>query len=134
MRLRPWQLLTCGICIGWNLQSQEVRRAQPVAPTPDQPAPRALPVYPDQPVGQPSILNEKMPSAQSVEPRRSAETPQDAKASAGSPAEPDAKTRDDANQDEIRLTPGQGSDAENGDPAKAQLAIADGLYIRKLFD
>jgi TolA-binding protein len=134
MRLRPWQILTCGICFGWNLQSQEVRRALPVAPTPDQPAPRALPVYPDQPVVQPSILDEKMPSAESVEPRRPTEAPQDAKASAGSPAEPDAKTRDDADQDEIRLTPGQGTDAQSGDPAKAQLAIADGLYIRKLYD
>jgi TolA-binding protein len=134
MRLRPWQILACGICFGWNLQSQEVRRALPVAPTPDQSAPRALPVYPDQPAAQPSILNEKMPSAQSVEPRRPAEGSQDAKTSAGSPAEPDSKTRDDADQDEIRLTPGRGPEAESGDPAKAQLAIADGLYIRKLYD
>ena len=75
-----------------------------------------------------------MPSAQSVEPRRPVEPSQDAKASAGSPAEPDAKTRDEVDQDEIRLTPGQPSDAQGGDPAKAQLAIADGLYIRKLYD
>src|SRR5580704_14455577 len=134
MRLRSWQILACSICFLSNLQSQEVRRALPVGPTPDQPAPRAQPVYPDQSVGQPSILDEKMPSAQSVEPRRPAGSPQDAKASAGSPAEPDAKTRDQAGQDEIRLTPGQGPNAESGDPAKDQLAIADGLYIRKLYD
>jgi TolA-binding protein len=134
MRLRSWQILACSICFLSNLQSQEVRRALPVGPTPDQPAPRAQPVYPDQSVGQPSILDEKMPSAQSVEPRRPADSPKDAKASAGSPAEPDAKTRDEAGQDEIRLTPGQGPNAESGDPAKDQLAIADGLYIRKLYD
>jgi len=134
MRLRPWQILTCSICFAWNLRSQEVRRALPVAPTPDQPAPRAQPVYPDQSVGQPSILDEKMPSGQSVEPRHPSDNPQDAKPSAGSPAEPDSKTRDEADQDEIRLTPGQGPDAQSADPAKAQLAIADGLYIRKLYD
>jgi TolA-binding protein len=134
MRLRLWQILTCSLCFAWNLESQEVRRALPVTPTPDQPAPRALPVYPDQSGGQPSILEEKMPSAQSVEPRRPVEPSQDTKASAGSPAEPDAKTRDEADQDEIRLTPGQPSEAQGGDPAKAQLAIADGLYIRKLYD
>ena len=32
------------------------------------------------------------------------------------------------------MTPGQGPDSQNADPAKAALAIADGLYIRKLFD
>src|ERR1700726_2224878 len=134
MRLRPWQILTCSICLASNLQSQEVRRALPAGPTPDQPAPPALPVYPDQSVGQPSILDERMPSAQGVEPRRPPDTPQDPRASSGSPAEPDTKTRDQADQDEIRLTPGQSPDAESGDPAKAQLAIADGLYIRKLYD
>jgi TolA-binding protein len=134
MRLRLWQILTCSICFAWSLESQEVRRALPVTPTPVQSAPRALPVYPDQSTGQPSILEEKMPSAQSPEPRHPLEPSQDAKASAGSPAEPDSKTRDDADQDEIRLTPGQPSDAQGGDPAKAQLAIADGLYIRKLYD
>ena len=35
MRLRPWQILTCSICFASNLQSQEVRRALPVTPTPD---------------------------------------------------------------------------------------------------
>src|SRR5205823_1600948 len=146
MRLRPWLIITCSIWLASGLQSQEVRRALPVVPIP-QPAPRALPVSPDQPVpraqpvlpdqpasSQPSILNENIPSAQSVEPRRPSNSAQDAKASAGSPAEPDSKTRDAANQDEIRLTPGQGPDAQSADPAKAQLAIADGLYIRKLYD
>ncbi len=139
MRLHPWQILTCCICIASNLQSQEVRRALPVAPTPEpapraQPAaPRALPVYPDQ-TGQPSILDENMPSPQSVPSRRPAEEPQDVKVSAGSPAEPDAKTRDQADQDEIRLAPSQGPDSQTVDPAKAELAIADGLYIRKLYD
>jgi len=72
-RLRPLgKYLPAGICLASNLQSQEVRRALPVGPTPDQPAPRALPVYPDQSVGQPSILDEEwMPSAQSVEPSAS---------------------------------------------------------------
>src|ERR1700736_611014 len=134
MRLRPWQILTCSICFASSLHSQEVRRALPITPTPDQPAPRALPVYPDQSAGQPSILDERMPSAQSAGPRQPSEVPQDVKPSARSPAEPDSKTRDQADQDEIRLTPGQGPDAQNADPAKAQLAIADGLYIRKLYD
>jgi TolA-binding protein len=130
MRLRPWQIFTCSICLASNLFSQEVRRALPVTPTPDQPVPRALPVYPDRSSGQPSILDEKIPSAQ----RQPAESSQEAKASSGSPAEPDSKTRDEADQDEIRLTPGQAPDEQNIDPAKAQLAIADGLYIRKLYD
>ena len=133
MRLRPWQIFICSICFASNLQSQEVRRALPVTPTPV-PAPRAQPVFPDQSVGQPSILDEKMPSAQSVEPRRPVDNTKDVKNSTGSPAEPDSKTRDEADQDEIRLAPGQGLDSQNADPAKAQLAIADGLYIRKLYD
>jgi TolA-binding protein len=134
MRLRPWQLLTCSICFASNLLSQEVRRAIPVAPSPA-PVPRAQPVYPDQTTGQPSILDERMPSAQSLEPRRPTESPKDARVSAGSPAEPDSKPKDaDTDQDVIRLTPGQGTDAQSGDPAKAELAIADGLYIRKLYD
>ncbi len=133
MRLLPWQILICSICFVSNLQSQEVRRALPVAPTPG-PAPRALPVFPDQFTGQQSILDENMPSGQTAEPRHPADSPKDAKASSGSPAEPDPKTRDEADQDEIRLTPGQGPDSQNADPAKAALAIADGLYIRKLFD
>jgi TolA-binding protein len=133
MRLRPWQIFTCSICLASSLQSQEVRRALPVTPTPV-PAPRAQPVFPDQSMGQPSILDEKIPSAQSAEPRRPVDNAKDVKTSTGSPAEPDSKTRDEADQDEIRLTPGQGLDSQNADPAKAQLAIADGLYIRKLYD
>src|ERR1700758_4696468 len=99
MRLHPWQIITCSICFASGLQSQEVRRALPVAPTPE-PAPRAQPVLPDQPSSYPSILN--IPPAQSAEPPRhpAAESAQEAKASAGSPAEPDAKTRDAAEQDE----------------------------------
>jgi TolA-binding protein len=133
MRLRPWQILTCSICFVSNLQGQEVRRALPVTPTPE-PAPRAQPVFPDQSAGQPSILNENLPSTQSVAPRHPSDNSQDAKASAGSPAEPDSKTRDEADQDEIRLAPGEGPDSQGADPAKAELAIADGLYIRKLYD
>ena len=76
----------------------------------------------------------KFPPLRDAEPRQPAESSQDAKASTGSPAEPDSKTRDEADQDEIRLTPGQAPDEQNADPAKAQLAIADGLYIRKLYD
>jgi tetratricopeptide (TPR) repeat protein len=130
MRLRPWQIFTCSICLASTLQSQEVRRALPVTPVP---APRAQPVFPDQ-VGQPSILDENIPSSQSAQPRRPVDNTKDVKTSTGSPAEPDSKTRDEADQDEIRLAPGQGLDAQNADPAKAQLAIADGLYIRKLYD
>jgi TolA-binding protein len=133
MRLRPWQIFTCSICFASNLQSQEVRRALPVTPTPV-PAPRAQPVFPDQSVAQPSILDEKMPSAPSAEPRRPVDNTKDVKTSTGSPAEPDSKTRDEADQDEIRLAPGQGLDSQSADPAKAELAIADGLYIRKLYD
>jgi TolA-binding protein len=133
MRLRPWQILTCSICFVSNLQGQEVRRALPVTPTPE-PAPRAQPVFPDQSASQPSILNENLPSTQSVAPRHPSDNSQDAKASAGSPAEPDSKTRDEADQDEIRLAPGEGPDSQGADPAKAELAIADGLYIRKLYD
>src|SRR3984893_13260101 len=133
MRLRPWQIISFIICFASELQSQEVRRALPIAPTPE-PAPRALPVHPEQIPRQQSILDENIPSSQSSDPRRSPETTPDAKSSAGSPAEPDSKTRDEAEQDEIRLTPNQGQDSEIADPAKAQLAIADGLYIRKLYD
>src|SRR5260370_27844929 len=133
MRLRPWQIISFIICFASELQSQEVRRALPIAPTPE-PAPRALPVRPEQIARQESILDENFPRYQSPEPRRSIETTPDAKSSAGSPAEPDSKTRDEAEQDEIRLTPNKGQDSEIADPAKAQLAIADGLYIRKLYD
>src|SRR5580692_9629903 len=133
MRLRPWQIISLIICFASELQSQEVRRALPVAPTPE-PAPRALPVHPDQVPRQQSILDENIPSFQSPAPRRSTDNTKDVKTSTGSPAEPDSKTRDEADQDEIRLAPGQGLDTESADLAKAQLAIADGLYIRKLYD
>jgi TolA-binding protein len=133
MRLRPWQILTCSIYFTSNLVSQEVRRALPVTPTPG-PAPRAQPVFPDQSVSQPSILDQNIPSVQRAEPRRPVDNSQETKPSAGSPAEPSPKTRDEADQDEIRLAPSQGSDSQSADPAKAELAIADGLYIRKLYD
>src|SRR5580704_11831524 len=144
MRLRPWQILTCTLYFASSLQSQEVRRALPVTPTPSpapralpvtaEPAPRAQPVFSDQPGTQSSILDENIPSQQSLPPRRTSDSPKDSRVSAGSPAEPDAKTRDAADEDEIRLTPGQGPEAPNADPAKAELAVADGLYIRKLYD
>src|ERR1700693_1592015 len=113
MRLRPWQILSFIICFASELQSQEVRRALPIAPTPE-PAPRALPVHPDQIQipRQQSILGEKIPPSQSAEPRRSTENPPEAKSSAGSPAEPDSKTRDEAEQDEIRLTTYKGQEHE----------------------
>jgi TolA-binding protein len=134
MRVRPWQILTFTIFIASELPGQEVRRALPIAPTPE-PAPRALPVYPDQLPGPQSILDENIPPAKSAEPRRHpTESAPDAETSAGSPAEPDSKTRDQAEQDEIRLAPNQGAESQSIDPAKAQLAIADGLYIRKLYD
>jgi TolA-binding protein len=144
MRLRPWQILTCTLYFASSLQSQEVRRALPVTPTPApapralpvtaEPAPRAQPVFSDQPGTQSSILDENIPSQQSLPPRRTSDSPKDSRVSAGSPAEPDAKTRDAADEDEIRLTPGQSPDALSADPAKAELAVADGLYIRKLYD
>src|SRR5580704_5623384 len=144
MRLRPWQILTCTLYFASSLQSQEVRRALPVTPTPSpapralpvtaEPAPRAQPVFSDQPGTQSSILDENIPSQQSLPPRRTSDSPKDSRVSAGSPAEPDAKTRDAADEDEIRLTPGQSPDALSADPAKAELAVADGLYIRKLYD
>jgi hypothetical protein len=89
MRLRPWQIFTCSICFASTLQSQEVRRALPVTPTPV-PAPRAQPVFPDQ-VGQPSILDENIPSSQSAQPRRPVDNTKDVKTSTGSPAEPARK-------------------------------------------
>jgi TolA-binding protein len=53
--------------------------------------------------------------------------------SSGSDAEPDAKFRDQVtSKDEIRLAPG--TNTATKDPAAAQLAIADGLYARKLYD
>jgi len=133
MRLHTWQIFSLSICLASALQSQEVRRALPVVPTPV-PAPRAQPVHPEQLPGPQSILGEKIPSPQSVQPPKPVESTPGAKASSGSAAEPDAKEKDQATQDEIRLAPSQGQNAQAADPAKNQLAIADGLYIRKLYD
>src|SRR6516225_1519736 len=133
MRFRSWQIFLLSVWLASDLQGQEVRRALPVTPTPA-PAPRALPVHPDQVRGSQSILNENIPASQAQEPRRNLENNPDAKASTGSAAEPDSKTRDQATDDEIRLAPNQGQEAQATDPAKNQLAIADGLYIRKLYD
>jgi TolA-binding protein len=134
MRLRSWQILPLSIFLASCLQGQEVRRALPINPTPaPAPAPRAQPVHPDQLPAQ-SILDEKIPSALSAEPRKTPENGPDAKSSSGSAAEPDSKARDQATDDEIRLAPNQGQDTQAADPAKNQLAIADGLYIRKLYD
>ena len=110
-----------------TLHGQEVRRALPVVPTPTpSPAPRAQPVPEAN-----SILNERLPSAE--EAARPHRVEPDARSSKGSPAEPDSKPKDQT-QDEIRLAPGQKGNTEGTDPAKAQLAIADGLYIRKMYD
>src|SRR6516225_3533907 len=133
MRLHTWQIFSLSICLASALQSQEVRRALPVVPTPV-PAPRAQPVHPEQLPGPQSILGEKIPSPQSVQPPKPVESTPGAKASSGSAAEPDAKERDQATDDEIRLAPNQGQPTQATDPAKNQLAIADGLYIRKLYD
>ena len=132
MILRSWQILALSICLASGLQGQEVRRALPITPTPA-PAPRAQPVHPDQIQNSQSILDEKIPLPQSAQPRKTPTNDSDAKSSTGSAAEPDSKARDRATDDEIRLAPNQGQDTQ-ADPAKNQLAIADGLYIRKLYD
>jgi tetratricopeptide (TPR) repeat protein len=131
MRLRFWQIFLLGLCLAPALDGQEVRRALPVAPAAPAPAPRALPIHPDQLPGSQSILNEKIPPQ---EPRKAPENSPETKSSAGSVAEPDSKTRDQAADDEIRLAPGQAQETQSADSAKNQLAIADGLYIRKLYD
>jgi TolA-binding protein len=111
--------------------AQEVRRAIPATPTPS-PAvvPRALPVNPatPQPTLNPqSILNQRIPTS-------SAENKRDS-TSSGSAAEPDDETKNRVANDEIRLAPNGPAEGQNSaDPAKAQLAIADGLYVRKLYD
>jgi tetratricopeptide (TPR) repeat protein len=127
--MRFWRLVVYSFCLAFALQGQEVRRALPVSPTPTPgAAPRAQPVRPDEN----SILNERLPSAE--EAARPLRVEPDAKSSKGSAAEPETKPKDQT-QDEIRLAPGQKESAENGgDPAKSQLAIADGLYIRKMYD
>jgi TolA-binding protein len=121
--------------------AQEVRRALPATPTPGETAaPRALPVNPTPtpvvrarpvnptpaPVTGQSILDERIDS-------RGSETQNNSANSRGSSAEPDNRTRDQIANDEIRLAP-EGNTENAEDPAKAQLAIADGLYVRKLYD
>ena len=112
--------------------AQEVRRAVPATPTPS-PAnvPRALPVNPATPqptLSQQSILNQRIPTQPSAESKRDS-------ASSGSAAEPDDNTKSRVANDEIRLAPNGTAEGQNAaDPAKAQLAIADGLYVRKLYD
>jgi tetratricopeptide (TPR) repeat protein len=111
--------------------AQEVRRALPATPTPspvETAAPRAIPVKPFQtyqtPVTGQSILDEGIDSRGSGSQNTT---------SHGSSAEPDKRTRDQIANDEIRLAP-EGGTENASDPAKAQLAIADGLYVRKLYD
>jgi TolA-binding protein len=120
--------------------AQEVRRALPATPTPGEteapralpvnptptPTRRALPVNPTSPVTGQSILDERIDT-------RGSGSQNNNESSRGSAAEPDSKTRDQVANDEIRLAPEGGSE-NAGDPAKAQLAIADGLYVRKLYD
>ncbi len=122
---------------------QEVRRALPVNPTPTPaPAPRALPVNPGSPASElepQSILNEGIRQERPGTPQTPAAIVQPhpkAPDSAGSAAEPDIKTRDQVGtNDEIRLAPsGSSGGPTDLDPAKAQLAVADGLYERKLYD
>jgi TolA-binding protein len=107
--------------------AQEVRRALPATPTPGETAaPRALPVNPTPtPVTGQSILDERIDSHGSGSQNNST--------SRGSSAEPENRTRDQIANDEIRLAP-EGGTENASDPAKAQLAIADGLYVRKLYD
>ena len=126
--------IMCAIFMGTLATSlaQEVRRAVPATPTPNPfNAPRALPVNPANPqptLSQQSILNQKIPTQSSAESKRDS-------ASSGSAAEPDENTKSRVANDEIRLAPSGNPEGENAtDPAKAQLAIADGLYVRKLYD
>lgn len=141
MTFRFWSV--CALSLGLLAQawSQEVRRALPISPTPG-PAPRALPVNPSELPQAPgdSILNQgiKQPFLNQRplgNPQRTAEPAPTAPTSSGTAAEPDPKTRDQVADDEIRLAPGAGAQSQNPEnPAKAQLAIADGLYQRKLYD
>ncbi|HZC36993.1 MAG TPA: tetratricopeptide repeat protein [Chthoniobacterales bacterium] len=126
--------VACAILLGSFVTSraQEVRRAVPATPTPAlNPfnAPRALPVNPanpQPPLNQQSILNQRIPAQPSADSKRDS-------ASSGSAAEPDNATKSRVANDEIRLAP-TGQEQNVSDPAKAQLAIADGLYVRKLYD
>ena len=126
--------VACAMFLGTFATSfaQEVRRAVPATPTPNPfNVPRALPVNPAAPqptLSQQSILNQRIPTEPSAESKRDS-------ASSGSAAEPDDATKARVANDEIRLAPtGTGEGQNPSDPAKAQLAIADGLYVRKLYD
>ncbi|MBV9491452.1 MAG: tetratricopeptide repeat protein [Verrucomicrobia bacterium] len=113
---------------GTTVRAQEVRRALPAGLPP---APRALPVLPGSGPSSSSILDQNInPGAPTPKPFRPEPTP----TSAGSAAEPDPKSKDAQADDEIRLAPGSAASANSGDPAKAQLAIADGLYLRRMYD
>jgi TolA-binding protein len=134
------------ICAGLIGQStvgnaQEVRRALPATPTPGETeAPRALPVNPTPtPVPRARPVNPTSASVtgesildERIDTRGSASL-NNSENSRGSSAEPDNRTRDQIANDEIRLAP-EGGTENSADPAKAQLAIADGLYVRKLYD
>jgi len=121
------------VCAGLISQAtlgvaQEVRRALPATPTPGETAaPRARPVNP--PSGQ-SILDQNIDSRGSGSQNSGNQNSRD---SYGSAAEPEKRNQDQMGGDEIRLAPGGGTENAS-DPAKAQLAIADGLYVRKLYD
>jgi TolA-binding protein len=126
--------IVCALFMGALATSsaQEVRRAVPATPTPNPfNAPRALPVSPATPqptLSQQSILNQRIPTQPSAQTKRDT-------TSSGSAAEPDDSTKSRVANDEIRLAPNGAGDEQNAsDPAKAQLAIADGLYVRKLYD
>jgi TolA-binding protein len=127
------RLATELVCVGLISQAtlgvaQEVRRALPATPTPGETAaPRAQPVNPSS--GQ-SILDQKIDSRGSGSQNSGN---QNSGNSYGSAAEPEKPPRDQAGGDEIRLAP-EGGTENASDPAKAQLAISDGLYARKLYD
>jgi cellulose synthase operon protein C len=130
--------------------AQEVRRALPATPTPspgetaapralpagENSAPRAVPIKPFQtPANGQSILDERIDTRGSGSQNNGSQSngSQNNATSRGSSAEPDNRTRDQIANDEIRLAP-EGGTENAADPAKAQLAIADGLYARKLYD
>jgi TolA-binding protein len=132
--MKIWLLVSCLFLEGATASShaQEVRRALPPTPTPSVGnVLRALPVTPATPqptLSQQSILNQRIPTEPSAQSKRDS-------SSSGSAAEPDDETKRRAANDEIRLAPNGAAEGENAqNPAKAQLAIADGLYVRKLYD
>jgi TolA-binding protein len=136
VRLHQW----AAVPLMWLLSSgflgaQEVRRALPVEtpeavqsiPRASGIVPRALPVTPD--AGAASILDQNINPA-AVKTLKPEPTP----TSPGTVAEPEVKAKEAQNDDEIRLAPGNSAAADSGDPAKTQLGIADGLYLRKMYD